>query len=55
MIDTELLTEMARDAIVAVDPYRKASTCSSELIAAEKAEDGSLVVYTGRLSGGGDH
>jgi hypothetical protein len=38
MIDTELLTEMAGDAIVAVDPYRKGfDVFKSELIAAEKA------------------
>ena len=39
MIDTEFLTEKARDAIVAVDPYRKGfDVFKSELIAAEKAE-----------------
>jgi uncharacterized protein YPO0396 len=38
MIDTEFLTEKARDAIVAVDPYRKGfDVFKSELIAAEKA------------------
>ena len=39
MIDTEFLTEKARDAIVAIDPYRKGfDVFKSELIAAEKAE-----------------
>jgi hypothetical protein len=38
MIDTELLTEKARDAIVAADPYRKGfDVFKSELIAAGKA------------------
>ncbi|MFH0302960.1 SbcC/MukB-like Walker B domain-containing protein, partial [Bradyrhizobium sp. 31Argb] len=38
MIDTEFLTEKARDAIVAIDPYRKGfDVFKSELIAAEKA------------------
>ncbi|WP_024512503.1 SbcC/MukB-like Walker B domain-containing protein [Bradyrhizobium sp. ARR65] len=39
MIDTEFLTDKARDAIVAIDPYRKGfDVFKSELIAAEKAE-----------------
>lgn len=39
MIDTEFLTDKARDAIVAADPYRKGfDVFKSELIAAEKAE-----------------
>jgi uncharacterized protein YPO0396 len=39
MIDTEFLTEKARDAIAAIDPYRKGfDVFKSELIAAEKAE-----------------
>jgi len=39
MIDTEFLTEKARDAVVAIDPYRKGfDVFKSELIAAEKAE-----------------
>ncbi|WOH80565.1 hypothetical protein RX327_33140 [Bradyrhizobium sp. BEA-2-5] len=39
MIDTEFLTEKARDAIVAIDPYRKGfDVFKSELMAAEKAE-----------------
>lgn len=38
MIETEFLTEKARDAIVAIDPYRKGlDVFKSELIAAEKA------------------
>lgn len=38
MIDTEFLTEKARDAIVAVDPYRKGlDTFKSEMIAAERS------------------
>jgi hypothetical protein len=39
MIDTEFLTEKARDAIVAIDPYRKGfDVFKAELIAAEKAK-----------------
>ncbi|MDF0499037.1 hypothetical protein [Bradyrhizobium yuanmingense] len=39
MIDTEFLTEKARDAIVAIDPYRKGfDVFKAELIATEKAE-----------------
>ncbi|WP_407180438.1 SbcC/MukB-like Walker B domain-containing protein [Bradyrhizobium sp. STM 3562] len=39
MIDTEFLTDKARDAIVAADPYRKGfDVFKSEMIAAEKAE-----------------
>jgi uncharacterized protein YPO0396 len=38
MIDTEFLTEKARDAIVSVDPYRKGfDVFKSELVAAEKS------------------
>jgi len=38
MIDTELLTEKARDALVAADPYRKGfDVFKAEVVAAEKA------------------